>query len=54
MSPTKSLGTSLDISLTDISHLLLSVSIVTGAHGQEALPLLAWMTVDEGAILFAR
>ena len=35
-------------------HLLLSVSMVTGAHGQEALPWLAWMTVDEGAILFAR
>lgn len=54
MSPTNSLGTSSDISLTDICHLLLFVSIVMGAHGQEALPLLAWMTVDEGAILFVR
>ena len=53
MSPTNSLGTSLDISLTEICHLPLSVSMVTGAHGQEALPWLAWMTVDEGAILFA-
>lgn len=40
------------MSLTDICQLLLSVSMVTGAHGQEALPSLAWMTVDEGAIPF--